>query len=242
MKGSSMYNKSFNFWKNKEQSLNRESSPEYYRRKSAEIYSVISFYDKSLGLIDFGCGAGELLHPLSQKLNCNITAVDYSESMLKAARERVKSENVFFECQDALDFSEKTDVKSTIWMSCGAANQYSCKRELVKFINNFLRNPHTKQLLLFDTIDPLQYILFNAGIIFSYSPRRKGGFLKRTLELFKNLLVYKAYKLIVPLSVGMGYGVKKSFWRQEFITTNIEVKILSSMYFEYRYHVVLEKK
>jgi hypothetical protein len=88
----------------------------------------------------------------------------------------------------------------------------------------------------------LQYILFNAGIISSYSPRRKGGFLKRILELFKNLLVYKVYTFIVPLSVGIDYEVKKSFWKQEFITTNVEVKILSSMYFEYRYHVVLEKK
>ena len=70
-------------------------------------------FDKSLKILDVGCGTGRHAIELSKR-GYNITGIDLSESQLKRAKEKAKAENLFidFQCQDArkLPFNSEFDV------------------------------------------------------------------------------------------------------------------------------------
>ncbi|MCL2511395.1 MAG: class I SAM-dependent methyltransferase [Bacteroidales bacterium] len=70
-------------------------------------------FDKSLKILDVGCGTGRHAIELSKR-GYNVTGVDLSESQLKRAREKAEAANLVidFQCQDArnLPFNGEFDV------------------------------------------------------------------------------------------------------------------------------------
>jgi len=70
-------------------------------------------FDKSLKILDVGCGTGRHAIELSKR-GYNVTGVDLSEAQLKRAREKAEENNltVDFQCQDArnLSFNGEFDV------------------------------------------------------------------------------------------------------------------------------------
>ena len=235
-------NKDFTFWKNQSSSLNRANSEESYEKIAQELYHIISGYTAQHGIVDFGCGAGELLLPLSTKFNSNIVAVDYSNEMLKAAQEKCKGKKIEFICKDAMDFAQTNSLQNELWMSCGGVNQYSDAAQLNQFILSFIDHPHAKHLLLFDTIDPIEYMLFFSGIISSYRNIPKSHRIKNYARLLIGLCRYMFSNLVMALPTGMGYAVHKKFWWQADYIKHLDIEIVSSMYFEYRYHVLIKKR
>ena len=70
-------------WSTQNSSGNRSDVPEYLSRKASESLSILQDYCGYVNqeVSDLGCGAGELLVHLCDKLNIS-NAVDYSASML----------------------------------------------------------------------------------------------------------------------------------------------------------------
>ena len=70
-------------------------------------------YDKSLKILDVGCGTGRHTVELSKR-GYKVTGIDLSESQLKMAKEKAKANNltIDFQCQDArnLPFNGEFDV------------------------------------------------------------------------------------------------------------------------------------
>ena len=70
-------------------------------------------FDKSLKILDVGCGTGRHAIELSKR-GYNVTGIDLSESQLKRAREKAEAANLVidFQCQDArnLPFNGEFDV------------------------------------------------------------------------------------------------------------------------------------
>jgi len=70
-------------------------------------------FDKSLKILDVGCGTGRHAIELSKR-GYNVTGIDLSESQLKRAKEKAKAENlsIDFQCQDArnLPFNNEFDL------------------------------------------------------------------------------------------------------------------------------------
>ena len=70
-------------------------------------------FDKSLKILDVGCGTGRHAIELSKR-GYNVTGIDLSEAQLKRAKEKAKAENLVidFQCQDArnLSFDGEFDV------------------------------------------------------------------------------------------------------------------------------------
>ena len=69
--------------------------------------------DKSLRILDVGCGTGRHAIELSKR-GYNVTGIDLSESQLKRAKEKAKAVNlsIDFQCRDArnLPFDGEFDV------------------------------------------------------------------------------------------------------------------------------------
>jgi SAM-dependent methyltransferase len=96
-------------------SLNRESGDEFYRKKAREHRDVLSDNDAQYGILDLGCGAGELLEQLAPLAKVAV-GIDYSPAMLAAARRRLDGR---FELERILDlFAANAKARTFYLFDC----------------------------------------------------------------------------------------------------------------------------
>jgi len=230
------------YWANRESSLNRSAEASYYALKACEHAIFLNQADTSQGLVDFGCGAGELLYALYPHLSCQILALDFSSQLLNKAKQLNAQTKIQFLETSAQDFA-KPDFGSA-WMSCGAVNQYSNQQEMSDFLHKFVQHPTAKELYLFDCIDPVKYALFRSGVIQSYlqvSPRTRLKQALSVIRTLKALFFQLRFQPCEPLD-DMGYGFRLDYWLQAIPSeSRPQIAFFSSLMFEYRYHVVLKK-
>ena len=234
------------FWKLQTNSLHRSSSTDIYKKKAKEHISIISSIDRKLPAIDLGCGAGELLELLIQKLNIE-EGIDYSQSMLSMAKDRLGN-LINLKLIDKNIFKFLGDSNKKIWLTTGALNQYFKHEEIERLISTFVSNNNVLTFYLFDCVDPLRYSLMGLGINYSkeYSNHNKIVNLSISLKSFiKFILLYFSTisnKGNVYLGKSsMGYGYLPRYWIELANKYGLSINIVSSMYYEYRYHVILTK-
>ena len=232
------------FWNLQTKSLHR--SPDIYKKKAKEHISIIKASYRKLPIIDLGCGAGELLEFLIGKLNIE-EGIDYSQSMLNMAEKRLGSKVKFKLVEkNIFDFLENSNKK--IWLTTGALNQYLNPEEIEKLISTFVFNKNVSTFYLFDCVDPLRYSLMGLGI----------EYFKKSLDLNKTINLLKSVKKFINFiklysstiknkgsaylgKTSMGYGYVPSYWIELANNSGLNINIVSSMYYEYRYHVILTK-
>jgi len=233
------------YWEDETSSRNRSDSPIYLANKAVELSALVKMYNPDgVSVVDLGCGAGELLFHLIHYLNI-ATAIDYSDSMLTVAKKNISSSKgvpVFLK-KDVLNFSK--EINEHVWVTTGAASQYLNSIELRELITNFKENENGKSFYLFDTIDPVRYRVNPWGNGYIQTPRKN---LKlKIYSLYKKIvgiyyLCFQANKRAHELdSAAMGYAYLPSFWLDLAQDIGLNVEIVSSRYFEYRYHVILRK-
>ena len=240
------------FWGAQSSSLQRYGTDDFYKKKAAEHISIISPFHLGLRTIDLGCGAGELLSwfLIIRDDDNNIAALDYSESMLSAARKKIGSPTVDFVCEDPFKYLPGSEFG--LWMTTQAINQYLSAPQLVAFIKMFRDNHNAKALYLFDCIDPVRYGVLSFGCRYdggSSPPEKTGlgglsrstlGSVKRVLKFLRMTLNRQPYRSLDD--VGMGFGFLPSFWLMSCKTIGgLHAEIISSRYYEYRYHVIVTK-
>ena len=260
-------------WSAQSSSGNRSDTPVYLERKASETYAILRDYcDYSTEpVVDLGCGAGELLVYLLGSINI-VKAVDYSESMLSAAKLRLCN----IQLQSAPEFvcagvDILSDLSEGVWISTGALSQYSSRDQLREIISCFQQNNSAKHLILFDTIDPVRFLMLpliaysndydSNGIACEPNERINKARLAKMLVFAKRLLrilVYVPFSTLLSftrLAFGafgssgvcrlrgslMGYGVFPSFWNLAARRFGLKLSLVSSREFEYRYHVVISK-
>lgn len=234
------------FWNKQNSSLNREKSDIFYKNKASEHRSVLDDNDSRDGILDIGCGAGELLEYLCLLVKIDI-GLDYSQAMIKAAQERL--EGKFSGCLIQEDiFKYLPSSTQPVWTTTGGINQYLDENQLVSILNIFKSNTKVRSFYLFDCIDPLRYDLLLHSI--SYRPEHiyTDKFFSILKNYFRRLLLsgglilnrYSKYThyLGTPL---MGYGQRPAFWIINCALLQLNVEIISSRYYEYRYHVIIKK-
>jgi len=220
----------------------------FYSRKAGEHAALMSPEERSAGCVDLGCGAGEMLQFLADDVNVKV-GLDFSESMLAAAREALGTRDIELTSADAFGYLATTEVP--VWTTTGAMNQYLPAKDLKRLVSIFFDNPAARSLFLFDCIDPLRYRLMSLGISYraNYAVRRGSLTQREKLAHFYHRVRYAA-----ALSLGMfdgdvqwlgspamGYAVAPHFWHRVSASA-ISVEIVSSRYYEYRYHAILRKK
>jgi cyclopropane-fatty-acyl-phospholipid synthase len=231
------------YWQTKSSSLNREAGDAYYLRKASEHLRLLEQTPLAEGLVDFGCGAGELLSKLSAQLTCRIVAIDYSQALLDIARRAIAPGRVELELSSALDYAPRS--REAVWMSCGAVNQYSDEAQMTAFMQCFANNSVARELLFFDCIDPARYVLFASGLSGSYLRDRS------STSRLAVLRTYRKLKALVDMLAGarsqcwslgeMGFGYDTRYWHALERRCGFRIEIVSSLYFEYRYHVLIKK-
>jgi SAM-dependent methyltransferase len=231
------------FWSSQTSSLHRADLPDIYRAKAAEHASIMTRAEREAVVLDIACGAGELLEQLRALMNVR-TGIDYSDSMIAAAEARLNGSGIALIKADVFDYLPTTDAAT--WMTTGGINQYLDGAKQSALLEIFKQNVHARSYFLYDCVDPLRYQLLWSGL--SYRP----------LHVEAATPAWKRYVLrlqaIASLAIGryerpqtkmrgdgMGYGFRPSFWRAEAEKLGLNVSIVSSQQYEYRYHVVVRK-
>jgi cyclopropane-fatty-acyl-phospholipid synthase len=228
------------YWAQQTSSGHRFDHDEYYRQKAGEHLLLMSQEDRLSGCVDLGCGAGELLGYLSNECAINV-ALDFSEVMLEKARNRLSDKNIKFMNEDV--FSYLKHSVDSVWIAVGSINQYLDAKSQFAFLDLFVDNSLVKSLYLFDCIDPSRYVLFAAGAINRYDLNRPQLWLHRTVGFGRGLvraLFQPSWFDFAPLG-HMGYGFAPGFWRRECERRDLRIELISSRFYEYRYHAIIRK-
>jgi cyclopropane-fatty-acyl-phospholipid synthase len=189
-------------------------------------------------LLDFGCGAGELLIYFVPKYE-KVVGADFSKSMLFEAEKKLLQHK--YENADLILADDKTvwDKLSLQFDRITATEvvQYFTPEQLEDFIRNASRYLNVDgKIVFFDIIDPRLYYLWKVGwfsqnfISWNILARAYSGFVRRTLAFLRNQpgdIVGNSYNpsLIEKIANGNGF----------------QMEYVKSMYYEYRYHVILSK-
>jgi SAM-dependent methyltransferase len=236
-----------NYFQTKDSSEHRHGTEQFYWEKAEEHAALMTSKDRESGCIDLGCGAGELLYHLSDLIKIHV-GLDYSNSMLEAARRRLVGKEILLLNRDIFDYLKRVDKK--VWMTCAGTNQYEEAPFQKKLLDAFVNDQTATSFYLFDCVDPIRYSILNLGI--SYRPRlpiSKTKAMARTcyhiLRSFYMLINWALKYNVESYYLGspsMGWGYLPGFWLKEGAIRNIEVSIVSSRVYEYRYHVLMQKK
>ena len=230
------------FWNRQLTSLHRYSDDEYFKNKASEIKRIIDANGSEYTFTDCGCGGGELLlQMLNQDINV-LVAFDFSESLITQAHKILHNKKVKLVTgtwQEVLPY-EVTHA----WITSGALNQYLSPNSMEDFLNCYLDNTSVQILYLVDCVDPLRWLTLNLGG--RYDARYRNNLLRRVYYLNKSVWRLIAFALSNKSAFSMrdprlGYGFFPRFWRDFAEKSHCDIKIVSSEFYEYRYHVILKK-
>jgi len=255
-------NKYHSIWSKETHSGNRSDDEEFLSRKTFETLHTLEEYASycNNSVADIGCGAGELLIKLIDKINICL-ALDFSPSMLEKCKQRLTSLDINKKPKLILGGLDKLEeLNQEYWISTGALSQFCDEKGISKLLNHFEKNQHVNYLILFDTIDPIRYNLVQLGLSYNKSFFNLRIFnpilnififflkyplisLKRFLFISTNFLIlfFSKSKCIRLQPLIMGLAYLPSFWSDITNKNRLFLKIISSREFEYRYHVILAK-
>ena len=237
------------FWKVQCSSLHRSSEPDFYARKSEEHAALMTPEERSMTFLDLGCGAGELLEYLQHRVNV-VVGLDYSDSMLDVGRQRLTGSSIKLFNTDVFDYIQT--APEAIWMTTGAINQFLDKQEMTRFLRLFKANQLANSLFLYDCVDPVRYAFLPFGLSYLHQPPSKRSYLRALLwpAFWRARRALACLKLALGFfdkfgvrlgQASMGYGATPSQWRAILEPLNLNVEIVSSMAYEYRFHVIVRK-
>ena len=229
------------FWDNQVTSRHRADDDRFYRLKAHEHAALLSAPDRSRGIVDIGCGAGELLSHFTVRARV-VCAIDYSESMLERARRLLAGYDIEF-IHEVDVCGRMPTMDPPVWTACGSVNQYLDPRSQKELLNVFAGNERARALYWFDCVDPMRYAVRGLGCDYASA---RGPSLKALagslVRIGKQALSGGVLASARWLGSGaMGWGYLPCFWRQECERLSLEVEIVSSTMYEYRYHVMIRK-
>ena len=233
------------FWLAKRSSLHRGSGDRYYEDKAAEHLAFMDASDRQAAAIDLACGAGELLQKLSPKVN--VTAgLDTSPSMLTEAARRLGDQGICLVNEPAIEYLSRNPF--AVWMTTGGLNQYLDPVDQRRLLDLLASTPTTRSYYMFDCVDPIRYRMMPVGIGYLSSAQTQNSMIAalrarslRARAAFQ-LLVGDSTRPAVPLRrPGMGWGYLPRFWAAEAAKRGLTIRFVSSLQYEYRYHVAIGK-
>jgi len=227
-----------NFWQSKTNGGHRIQSEDFLSKEARE---KLFHLQGGKSLLDFGCGSGDLLVYYTKAFN-RIVGVDFSPSMLSKAEERIITSGYIDKV--TLIQGDETDIWDRVPMvfdqiTAGQVVQYLNTSALDNFIRQAsLRLADEGRIILFDIIDPRIFYLFELGL-FSKDMPNLIRILARMIHLFFHKLFRRFRKW--PLSE-LGYSYFPAEIAAIAARYDLNAEVAWSMYYEYRYHVILTKE
>ena len=194
-------------------------------------------------MLDFGCGSADLLVYYTQNYKFCVGA-DNSKPMLEKAEERLTkfqnngkvllihadNQQIWRDVENKLGKDFKFDC-----ITAGQVMQYLTKPQVADFLDHAaLHLTENGKICLFDIVDLRTYELWKSGLFkansFNFSV---------VICLVFNRLRNTLKKISGKPACDMGYAYPPSFFADAARKHNFNVSIINSMYYEYRYHVIL---
>lgn len=229
-----------NFWAGKTDGDHRLMQEDFLKKEAAEKLFHLAGGNT---LLDFGCGSADLLAYYSQAYDACVGA-DFSEKMLQNATERLAKFNTLHKVR----LVETDDYK--IWqvlgkdlpenyrfdrITAGQVMQYLTPQQIESFIENALKFMSVSgKIYLFDIVDSRTYGLWAAGLF-----KNKSLNVKVVIQLIKLRVraIINKFKKLPPYSIGNIYP--PAFFEKLAHQFKLQITVVHSMYYEYRYHVIL---
>jgi cyclopropane-fatty-acyl-phospholipid synthase len=211
----------------------RSSAEEFISREAKE---KLFHLDGGKTLLDFGCGAGELLIYYAPKYE-SLVGVDFSASMLDEASKRIrekKCENVSLILADDNTVWDKLEYSFDRITAAGVF-QYLTYQEIDMFVSNASNYLNEGgKIVLFDMMDPLLYPMWKMGL-FSQDSNMLKFFCKVGFE-FKKMVFASINSR--PIDI-LGYTHDPYKIKMIANKNGFEMTYTQSMYYEYRYHAIM---
>lgn len=223
------------YFSNMKSGGHRYSTEEFLSKEAKE---KLLHLDGGSSILDFGCGAGELLIYFAPNYE-RVVGADFSSSMLDEAKRKVaekRYENVHL---------IKADDK-TIWNELDAPFDRITATEVLQYltfeqIDNFIAKASVYlnkngKIVFFDIIEPRAYVLWKIGFF-----SQKVRYWRLFPIIFVGLFDYVSVSLNRSPKDIIGYS--HSPYKIEKIATKygFEMEFIRSSYYEYRYHAILSK-
>lgn len=223
------------YFSDKKKGGHRYSTEEFlYKEAKEKLFHL----NGGRSLLDFGCGAGELLIYYVPNYE-RIVGADFSSSMLFEAEKKMWQQN--YKNVDLILADDET-----IWgrlnisfdrITATAVVQYLTPEQIDTFIHHAsdYLNENGK-IIFFDIIDPRLYSLWKMGWfsqnfrLWKILPKTSFGFLRQMSAISKNRpkdIIGDAHSPYLIEQIGRDNGFKMEY--------------VKSMYYEYRYHAILSK-
>ena len=221
------------YWADKNNPQHRYESEEFYCKLANE-----HLYHMGGGrrLLDFGCGSASLLVYYSRSYQYLVGA-DFSENMIKAARDRVELKKIKnIELVHADDKQIWNHLKEKFdGISCSGVIQYLDLPQIEYLIQQGKQwiNEGGK-ICFFDVIDPRIYHLWMSGVLKGQKSNIFNMIFKLSKLMARNKL--RKWKGLPVDHTGVGYhpNTLKSIAGAH----GLEMEYVCSMYYEYRYHCI----
>lgn len=222
-----------NFFKDKKHGGHRYSSEEFL---SMEAREKLFHLDGGRTLLDFGCGAAELLTYYAPEYE-QLVGVDFSESMLEEADKRIekkKCQNIDLILADHETLWKKLDSSFDRITAAGVI-QYLTYQEIDKFISDASKYLNKDgKIVLFDILDSRLYPLWKIGLF----SQNADGFkiLCKTGFEFRNTISasLKNHPKDILGFAHNPYTIEKIANKHGF-----RMVCVRSMYYEYKYHTIM---
>ncbi|MHC1756844.1 MAG: class I SAM-dependent methyltransferase [Methanosarcina sp.] len=221
------------FFADKKSGGHRSSAEQFLSKEAKE---KLFHLDGGKTLLDFGCGAGELLVYYAPEYE-KLVGVDFSASMLDEASKRIrerKYENVDLILADDKTVWENLDSSFDRITAAGVI-QYLTDEDVDKFIANASRHLNKGgKIVLFDLLDPRLYPLWKIGFF-----SRNFGCWKLFRKVgFEVLTIISASLKNRPKDI-LGYTHKPCTIEGIANKHGFEMEYVQSMYYEYKYHAII---
>lgn len=221
------------FFADKRRGGHRSSAEEFLAMEARE---KLFHLDGGKTLLDFGCGAGELLVYYAQEYEKTI-GVDFSPSMLEEASKRIRErncENTTLILADDKTVWDKLD-SSFDRITAAGVFQYLTYQEIDDFIFNASKYLNEGgKIVLFDMLDPRLYPLWKIGLFSQDKSCRK--ILSKAVCGVKNSISASVKKR--PRDI-LGYSHYPNKIKKIANKNGFEMICVQSMYYEYKYHAII---